>query len=79
MAVHRGEVRAAVIAARPLDTKRVEALKAKLRTIVGRAVTVDTTVDESLIGGLVVRIGSRMIDGSIATKLARLERAMKGM
>ncbi len=79
MAFHRGEVRAAVTAARPLDAKRVAALAAKLKTIVGREVTVDTTVDEALIGGLVVRIGSRMIDGSIATKLTRLERAMKGM
>lgn len=79
MAAHRGEIRAEVTAARPLDEQRVAALKAKLKAIVGREVTVDAQVDEALIGGLVVRIGSRMIDGSIATKLARLERAMKGM
>jgi len=47
--------------------------------VVGSKVTVDLKVDKSLIGGLVVRVGARMIDTSLATKLRRLRLAMKGV
>lgn len=79
VAAHKGEVRAEVISAKALDDAQSEALKAKLKELAGREVTIDARVDEGLIGGLIVRIGSRMIDGSVATKLASLERAMKGV
>jgi len=79
VADHKGEVRAEVRTAKPLSDTQTDALKAKLAKLAGREVTIDASVDESLIGGLVVRIGSRMIDGSVATKLATLERAMKGV
>lgn len=79
MAAHRGEVTAEVTSARPLDAKGVDKLANKLKAIAGSEVRIETRVDERLIGGLVVRLGSRMIDTSVATRLAGLERAMKGM
>lgn len=79
MAAHKGEVRAEVRSAKALDKTQTEALKAKLKALAGQEVTIEASVDESLIGGLVIRIGSRMIDGSVASKLAGLERAMKGV
>jgi len=79
VATHKGEVRAEVVSAKALDEAQTEALKTKLKALAGREVTIDSRVDDNLIGGLIVRIGSRMIDGSVATKLASLERAMKGV
>lgn len=79
LAAHaRGETTAEVTSAHPLDDKQVEALKAKLKTSLGRDVTVDLRVDPAILGGLVVRVGSRMIDSSIKTKLDNLALAMKG-
>jgi F-type H+-transporting ATPase subunit delta len=77
-AQHRGETTAEVISAHPLDAEQVDALKAQLRTRLGRDVTVDLSVDPSLLGGLVVKIGSQMIDSSIKTRLNSLAHAMKG-
>lgn len=82
MESHRGEARAEVVSARALDASQMKALQASLKDMIGRDVTnvtIDARVDESLIGGLVVRMGSRMIDGSLATRLDGLERAMKGV
>ncbi len=75
---HRGEVTAAVTSAHPLDAQQVAELKTQLRTRVGRDVNVDLSVDPSLLGGLVVKIGSQMIDSSIKTRLNSLAHAMKG-
>ena len=74
----RGETTAEVVSAHPLDADQVEALKQQLRTRVGRDVNVDLAVDPSLLGGLVVKIGSQMIDSSIKTRLNSLAQAMKG-
>ena len=74
----RGEISAEVISAHPLSDDQVEALKAQLRTRTGRDVTLDRSVDSSLLGGLVVKIGSQMIDSSIKTRLNTLAHAMKG-
>ena len=74
----RGETTADVTSAHPLSDDQVDALKQQLRTRVGRDVSVDLTVDPSLLGGLVVRIGSQMIDSSIKTRLNTLAHAMKG-
>ncbi len=79
LAEHCGEITATVIAARALDETEEKALADWISADRGRRVTLDTRVDESLLGGLVVRIGSTMIDGSLATKLKKLERAMKGI
>ncbi len=75
---HRGEVTADVTSAHPLSTDQVDALKQQLRQRVGREVAVDLSVDPQLLGGLVVRIGSQMIDSSIRTRLNALASAMKG-
>jgi F-type H+-transporting ATPase subunit delta len=77
IAEHRGEVTAEVTAARKLTPEQTDSLTAKLRQSVGKDVKLDVTVDESLIGGLVVKVGSRMIDTSIRSKLAQLQNVMK--
>jgi F-type H+-transporting ATPase subunit delta len=77
-AQHHGETTAEVVSAYPLDAAQVDALKQQLRTRIGRDVTVDLSVDPSLLGGLVVKIGSQMIDSSIKTRLNSLAHAMKG-
>lgn len=75
---HRGELTAEVVSAHSLDDGQVEALKQNLRTRMGRDINVDLSVDPAILGGLVVKIGSQMIDGSIRTKLNNLAQAMKG-
>jgi F-type H+-transporting ATPase subunit delta len=75
---HRGEITAEVTTARPLKDDQVAALKAQLRTRAGRDVTLDASVDPAMLGGIVVKLGSQMIDASIRTKLNRLAQAMKG-
>jgi F-type H+-transporting ATPase subunit delta len=73
----RGEVSAEVTSARPLTDAQREELARTLREKVGRKVKLEERVDAGLIGGLVVRVGSRMIDTSIRSKLAKLHNAMK--
>ncbi len=75
---HRGEQTAEVTSAHPLSDDQVAELKQQLRVRVGREVSVELSVDPSLLGGLVVRIGSQMIDSSIRTRLNALASAMKG-
>jgi F-type H+-transporting ATPase subunit delta len=75
---HKGEVRAEVTSAVELSAEQLEAVKERLTASIGQAVSVATTIDPGLLGGLVVRVGSRMIDASLRTKLQRLEVAMKG-
>ena len=79
LAEHRGEVSAEVTSAVPLKPDHLSAVKDALRAIVGRDVALETRVDPALIGGLTVRVGSRMLDNSIRTKLQNLESAMKGI
>ncbi len=75
---HRGEATAEVTSAHPLGAAQVTALRKQLRTKVGRDVAVDLKVDPAILGGLVVKIGSQMIDSSIRTRLNTLANAMKG-
>ena len=75
---HRGEATAEVTSAHPLTDEQVGELRQQLRTRMGRDVSVDLSVDPELLGGLVVRIGSQMIDSSIRTRLNTLAHAMKG-
>jgi len=77
IATQKGEVTADVRTAAPLSDAQAERLAETLRAKVGKQVQIKTTVDESLIGGLVVKVGSRMIDTSIAARLANLQHAMK--
>ncbi len=78
LAHHRGEASADVTSAAPLSDTQMDALKSKLRGAMGRDVALNVTVDETLLGGLIVKVGSKMIDSSLKTKLNRLEIAMKG-
>jgi F-type H+-transporting ATPase subunit delta len=77
MADHRGEVTADVTAAHPLSDTQATALVAKIKAAMGREVKLNVTVDEDIIGGLVVKVGSKMIDSSIRSKLTSLQNAMK--
>ena len=77
-AEHRGETVAEVITARPLNDDQVAQLKQQLRARAGRDVNIDSSVDPSILGGIVVKLGSQRIDASIRTKLNRLAQAMKG-
>ncbi|SHO59772.1 ATP synthase F1 subcomplex delta subunit [Pseudoxanthobacter soli DSM 19599] len=76
-AAARGETVAEVTSAEPLSSSHVEALKAALGEATGRKIILETSVDPALIGGLVVKLGSRMIDTSLRTKLNSLKLAMK--
>ena len=77
-AEHRGEVSAEVVSAHPLKDDQLQALKAQLKSRAGRDATIDAQVDPSILGGIVVKLGSQMIDASIRTKLNRLAKAMRG-
>jgi len=79
LARRRGEMRAEVSAAKPLSEQQQASLAEAIRRSVGGKVTVDVKVDPALIGGLVVKVGSRMVDSSLKTKLQRLQLAMKGV
>lgn len=74
----RGEVTADVISAEPLTAAQVDILKTELARAMGRNVILVPRSDESLIGGLIVKIGSRMVDASLKTKLQNLKLTMKG-
>lgn len=79
LARRRGEVTADVIAAIPLTPAQTNSLTDQLKRLVGAKVTVNLTVDPSLLGGMIVKVGSRMIDSSVRTKLGKLQLAMKGV
>lgn len=79
LAEHRGEVSAEVTSASELKPAHLDAVKDALKEIVGRDVALETKVEPDLIGGLIVKVGSRMIDNSLRTKLQNLELAMKGI
>ncbi|WP_183953442.1 F0F1 ATP synthase subunit delta [Sphingobium fontiphilum] len=75
---HKGEALAEVTSAHPLSSDQISALSASLKARVGREVAVNARVDPAILGGLVVKIGSQMIDSSIRTRLNSLALAMKG-
>jgi F-type H+-transporting ATPase subunit delta len=77
IATEKGEVTADVIAATRLTPAQAKALADVLKAKVGKTVKLNTTVDESLIGGLIVKLGSTMIDTSVRSRLAGLQNAMK--
>jgi F-type H+-transporting ATPase subunit delta len=79
LARERGEVSADVASAHPLNPDQLTALKDALRVQIGKDVQVNTRVDPALLGGLIVKVGSKMIDSSLRTKLNNLKVAMKGI
>ena len=74
----RGEVSASVTSARPLNDAEVASLKQILKSKLGRDARLEAKVDPSLLGGLVVKVGSRMIDSSLRTRLNGIRAAMRG-
>jgi len=76
-AEHRGEVSADVISAHELSAAQQNELKATLKGVAGKDVTINVTVDPSILGGLIVKMGSRQIDTSLRTKLSSLKLALK--
>ena len=77
IAAEKGEVTAEVTSAIRLSKAQADDLAAALKASFGKTVKLNTSVDESLIGGLVVKVGSKMIDTSIRAKLAALQNTMK--
>lgn len=73
----KGEVTADVTSAKALTKTQAEKLAASLKKTTGKTVTLHQSVDESLIGGLIVKVGSKMIDTSISSKLNSLQNVMK--
>ena len=74
---HKGEVTAQVTVAQPLSDAHLSTLKDALKAVTRRDVQVALTVDPAIIGGLVVKLGSRMVDSSLRTKLNSIKFAMK--
>ncbi|MBX8801230.1 F0F1 ATP synthase subunit delta [Pseudochrobactrum asaccharolyticum] len=73
----RGEVAADVTSVRELTQAQQTELKATLKSVAGKDVTINVTVDPSILGGLIVKLGSRQIDTSLRTKLSSLKLALK--
>jgi F-type H+-transporting ATPase subunit delta len=78
LARRRGEVTAEVTTAHALSEDQKAALLDRLRRMVGAKVQMEAAVDPALLGGMVVKVGSRMVDSSLRTKLGKLQHAMKG-
>jgi F-type H+-transporting ATPase subunit delta len=77
VARHKGEVTAHVTVAEALNDAHLAEIKDALKSVTGKDVQVDVTVDPAIIGGLVVKLGSRMVDASLRTKLQSIKHAMK--
>ena len=77
VAKFKGEATAEVTVAEPLSDTNLDALKAALKSVSGKDVDLNVKIDPSIIGGLVVKLGSRMIDSSLRTKLNSIKHAMK--
>lgn len=78
LAQRRGEVTADVVTAHPLSATQAKELEAALKKAIGGKVAVAARVDPAILGGLIVKVGSRMIDSSLRTQLQKLKFAMKG-
>lgn len=79
VAQSKGEITAEVTSADALSPKHLADLKAAIKASVGQDVQLSTRVDPAILGGLIVKVGSRMVDNSLKTKLQNLKIAMKGI
>ena len=77
VAHHKGEVTAQVTVAEALNETHRAAIKDALKSVTGKDVALDVKLDPAIIGGLVVKLGSRMVDSSLRTKLNLIKHAMK--
>jgi F-type H+-transporting ATPase subunit delta len=78
LAAHRGEVTAEVASAKALNDTQLASIRKALKATIGSDVTIRPKLEPSLLGGLVIRLGSRMMDNSLRSQLERLKIAMKG-
>jgi F-type H+-transporting ATPase subunit delta len=76
---HAGQIAAEVVSAEKLTAAQIKKIKEELKASVGSDVELSETVDPSILGGLIVKVGSRMVDNSLRTKLQNLKVAMKGV
>ena len=74
----RGDVLADITSAEKLSNEQQDNIKAQLRTILGDKLSLSYKVDEQIIGGLIIKVGSKMIDTSLSNKINKLKIAMKG-
>lgn len=79
LSLYRGEATAEVVSASALSEKQLTDLGDSLKKAIGTKVTIDASVEPELLGGLVVKVGSRMVDSSLRTKLQQLRLAMIGV
>jgi F-type H+-transporting ATPase subunit delta len=79
LAYHLGEATAEVVTAMALTDKQIKQISVSLKKAIGSDVAIKAKVDESVLGGLIIKIGSQMVDGSLRTKLQQLRFAMKGI
>ncbi|MEO1019004.1 MAG: F0F1 ATP synthase subunit delta [Pseudomonadota bacterium] len=79
LARHRGELRCEIVSAVDLTDDQVASLRQGISTYAEKDVRLDLRTDPSILGGLIVRLGSRMFDASLATKLRNLEHSMRGI
>lgn len=77
VAKHRGEVTAQVTVAEALNEAHLTGIKDALKSVTGKDVKIDVRIEPSIIGGLIVKLGSRMIDASLKAKLNSIRQAMK--
>ncbi len=79
LAQRRGEATAEVVSAKALTKKQLDRIGDALKKAIGTKVAINAKVDDGLLGGLVIKVGSRMIDSSLRTKLQHLAFSMKGI
>ncbi len=79
LSTRRGEATAQVISAKTLSDAQLQAVSDVLKKAVGTKVSVEAEVDETLLGGMIVKVGSRMVDSSLKTQLQQLHLSMKGI
>jgi F-type H+-transporting ATPase subunit delta len=77
ISAHKGEITAEVTAAQALDQEQIGEIAANLKKALGKDVKVGLSIDPSIMGGLIIKVGSKLIDNSVRTKLERLHRALK--
>ena len=77
--IDRGEMMAEVVSATTLTDSQLSAISDQLRGATGKNVVVRSRVDETLLGGLIIKMGSRMMDSSLNSKLERMKLIMKGV